>query len=86
MITLVSFLDEELEKEENFSEEKSQAFSILVSLSHICRYLPLVRKFLRPEILSGRRDVSVRPEQSRTLKGRIIKLMTHPETNIKVNH
>lgn len=84
VITLVQLLDEDLKHGYGEPGEKSQAFSILVSLCHICRTLRLVRKYLRSQILPPLRDVSVRPEESKTLKGRLIKLMTHPDTNIKV--
>ena len=84
IITLLHFLDEELQRGCDAQGDKSQAFSILVSLCHICRSLRLVRKYLRKQLLPPLRDVSIRPEEAKTLKGRIIKLMTHPEINIKV--
>ena len=84
VITLVFFLDDELKRGCDMQGDKSGAFSIMVSLCHACRCLRLVRKYLRLQILPPLKEVPVRPEESKTLKGRIIKLMTHPDTNIKV--
>jgi len=83
VVTLVDCLDKELQKGCDVQGNTSQAFSVLVSLCHICRCLRSVRKYLRIQVLPPIRDVSIQPEEADTLKGRIIKLMTHPVINIK---
>ena len=85
VITLLHFLDEDLQRGCRIQGDVSHALSILVSLCHICRSLCLVRKYLRKQILPPLKEIPARPEEEQTLKGRIIKLMTHPEINIKVN-
>ena len=84
IISLVSSLDEELKKGPSPSQNDSKMFAILTSLSHVCRCLRLVRKFLRFQILPPLREVITRPEESNTLKGRLVKLLTNSDISLKV--
>ena len=84
IIALISSLDEELKKAPSSSQNGSKMFAILTSLSHVCRCLRLVRKFLRFQILPPLREVITRPEESNTLKGRLVKLLTNSDISLKV--
>ncbi len=84
IITLLVALDNDLKARQRPTESCSLTFSLLTSMCYVSRCLRLVRKYLRLQIMPPLREVKSRPEESSTLKGRLVKLMTDVDVNIKV--
>eukprot|EP00794_Sanderia_malayensis_P018841 gene18841-20737_t len=83
IVTLILALDNELKSNKKQQEGCNIVFSILATLSRVCRYMRFVRKYLRDQILPPIKDATVRPELIDSLKGRLVKLMTTVDTNTK---
>lgn len=43
----------------------------------------IIRKYLRSQILPPLRDVKNRPEEGETLRNKLVRLMTNPNTDVK---
>ena len=84
IITLIVELDRALQDSTEKYHNSSKVFSILTSMCHVCRCIPLVRKYLRHQVLPPLKEVIKRPEELKCLKGRLVKLMTDIDTNTKV--
>lgn len=56
---------------------------ILTCLSEISRSNRIIRKYLRLQVLPPLKDVMNRPEEGKTLRNRLVKLMTNPNTDVK---
>lgn len=56
---------------------------ILICLSEMARANRVIRKYLRCQILPPLNDVLSRPEEGSTLRNKLVKLMTNPNTDVK---
>ncbi|XP_033840828.1 synembryn-A [Periophthalmus magnuspinnatus] len=77
---LLLFMERRLEQGDKFKEKLTP---ILNLLTESCRAHRETRKYLRNQILPPLRDVSQRPEEGSTVKSRIVRLMTHLDTDLK---
>ncbi|XP_020779997.2 synembryn-A [Boleophthalmus pectinirostris] len=77
---LLLFMERRLEQGDKVKEKLTP---ILNLLTESCRAHRETRKYLRNQILPPLRDVSQRPEEGSTVKSRIVRLMTHLDTDLK---
>lgn len=77
---LLLFMERRLEQGEKVKEKLTP---ILNLLTESCRAHRETRKYLRNQILPPLRDVSQRPEEGSTVKSRLVRLMTHLDTDLK---
>ncbi|XP_019114504.2 synembryn-A isoform X3 [Larimichthys crocea] len=78
--TLVQFMERRLESGDKIKEKVTP---ILNLLTESCRAHRETRHYIRKHILPPLRDVSQRPEEGSTVKSRLIRLMTHLDTDVK---
>ncbi|XP_026171853.1 synembryn-A [Mastacembelus armatus] len=78
--TLLVFMERRLESGDKIKEKLTP---ILNLLTESCRAHRETRHYIRKHILPPLRDVSQRPEEGTTVKSRLIRLMTHLDTNLK---
>ncbi|XP_049916408.1 synembryn-A [Epinephelus moara] len=78
--TLVMFMEKRLELGEKMKEKLTP---ILNLLTESCRAHRETRHYIRKHILPPLRDLSHRPEEGSTVKSRLIRLMTHLDTDLK---
>ncbi|XP_041818074.1 synembryn-A [Chelmon rostratus] len=78
--TLVLFMERRLESGDKIKEKLTP---ILNLLTESCRAHRETRQYIRKHILPPLRDVSHRPEEGSTVKSRLIRLMTHLDTDVK---
>ncbi|XP_053708526.1 synembryn-A isoform X4 [Synchiropus splendidus] len=62
---------------------KEKLTPVLNLLTESCRVHRETRRYLRQQILPPLRDVSTRPEQDCSLRGQLVRLMTHVDTDVK---
>ncbi|XP_051274735.1 synembryn-A isoform X1 [Dicentrarchus labrax] len=77
---LVQFMERRLESGDKIKERLTP---ILNLLTESCRAHRETRHYIRKHILPPLRDVSHRPEEGSTVKSRLIRLMTHLDTDVK---
>uniref|UniRef100_A0A3Q2YPB0 Synembryn n=1 Tax=Hippocampus comes TaxID=109280 RepID=A0A3Q2YPB0_HIPCM len=77
---LLLFMERRLESGDKIKEKVTP---ILNLLTESCRAHKETRHFIRTYVLPPLRDVSQRPEEGCTVKGRLIRLMTHLDTDLK---
>ncbi|KAM6897773.1 chaperone Ric-8A [Xenentodon cancila] len=78
--TLLMFMENRLESGDRIKEKLTP---ILNLLTESCRAHRETRIYIRKHILPPLRDVSQRPEEGTTVKSRLIRLMTHLDTDLK---
>uniref|UniRef100_A0A3B5KH33 Synembryn n=1 Tax=Takifugu rubripes TaxID=31033 RepID=A0A3B5KH33_TAKRU len=78
--TLVLFMERRLESGEKMKEKLTP---ILNLLTESCRAHRETRRYIKKHILPPLRDVTHRPEEGTTVKSRLIRLMTHLDTDLK---
>ncbi|XP_066519818.1 synembryn-A isoform X2 [Hoplias malabaricus] len=78
--TLLLYLEKRLETGQKVKERLTPVLNLLTECSRAHRG---TRRYLRQQILPPLRDASVRPEQGTTVKSRLIRLMTHLDTELK---
>ncbi|KAM9837140.1 chaperone Ric-8A-like isoform 1-T1 [Aulostomus maculatus] len=78
--TLLLFMERRLESGD---QVKVKLTPILNLLTESCRAHKETRHYIRNHILPPLRDASQRPEEGSTMKSRLIRLMTHLDTDIK---
>ncbi|XP_053720561.1 synembryn-A isoform X2 [Synchiropus splendidus] len=78
--TLLVFMERRLEAGDKVKEKLTP---ILNLLTESCRAHRETRHYIRTHILPPLRDVSQRPEEGSTVKSRLIRLMTHLDTDVK---
>ncbi|XP_068610590.1 synembryn-A [Brachionichthys hirsutus] len=78
--TLLLFMERRLESGDKIKEKLTP---ILNLLTESCRAHRETRRYIRKHILPPLRDASHRPEEGSTLKSRLIRLMTHLDTEVK---
>ncbi|KAL6474946.1 hypothetical protein MHYP_G00159860 [Metynnis hypsauchen] len=77
---LLEFLEKRLEMGQKVKERLTPVLNLLTECSRAHRG---TRRYLRQQILPPLRDASVRPEQGTTVKSRLVRLMTHLDTELK---
>ncbi|KAM4634169.1 chaperone Ric-8A [Polymixia lowei] len=78
--TLLVFMEKRLDRGQKLKEKLTPVLNLLTESSRVHRE---TRHYLRQQILPPLRDVAHRPEQGATLRGRLVRLMTHVDTDIK---
>ncbi|KAF7655331.1 hypothetical protein LDENG_00057640 [Lucifuga dentata] len=78
--TLLLFMEKRLDSGNKIKEKLTP---ILNLLTESCRAHRETRQYIRKHILPPLRDVSQRPEEGSTVKSRLIRLMTHLDTDLK---
>ncbi|XP_076008093.1 chaperone Ric-8A-like [Genypterus blacodes] len=78
--TLLMFMERRLDSGDKIKEKLTP---ILNLLTESCRAHRETRQYIRKHILPPLRDVSQRPEEGSTVKNRLIRLMTHLDTDLK---
>ncbi|XP_014829008.1 PREDICTED: synembryn-A-like [Poecilia mexicana] len=78
--TLLTFMERRLEAGDRVKEKLTP---ILNLLTESCRAHRETRLYIRKHILPPLRDVSHRPEDGDTVKSRLVRLMTHLDTDLK---
>uniref|UniRef100_A0A3P9HVW5 Synembryn n=1 Tax=Oryzias latipes TaxID=8090 RepID=A0A3P9HVW5_ORYLA len=78
--TLLLFMERRLESGDKIKEKLTP---ILNLLTESCRAHRETRLYIRKHILPPLRDVSHKPEEGNTVKSRLIRLMTHLDTDLK---
>ncbi|XP_039991084.1 synembryn-A isoform X2 [Xiphias gladius] len=78
--TLLTFMERRLELGDKIKEKLTP---ILNLLTESCRAHRETRCYIRKHILPPLTDVSHRPEEGSTVKSRLIRLMTHLDTDVK---
>uniref|UniRef100_A0A3Q2PW75 Synembryn n=1 Tax=Fundulus heteroclitus TaxID=8078 RepID=A0A3Q2PW75_FUNHE len=77
---LLLFMDRRLDRGLKLKEKLTPVLSLL---TESCRVHRETRCYLRQKILPPLRDVAVRPEQDSSLRGQLVRLMTHVDTDVK---
>ncbi|XP_053197725.1 synembryn-A [Scomber japonicus] len=78
--TLLMFMERRLESGDKVKEKLTP---ILNLLTESCRSHKETRHYVKKHILPPLKDVSHRPEEGSTVKSRLIRLMTHLDTDVK---
>uniref|UniRef100_A0A6Q2X8P5 Synembryn n=1 Tax=Esox lucius TaxID=8010 RepID=A0A6Q2X8P5_ESOLU len=78
--TLLTFMEKRLYRGQKLKEKLTPVLNLL---TESCRVHRETRHYLRKQILPPLRDVAQRPEQEATVKGHLVRLMTHVDTDIK---
>ncbi|XP_041938296.1 synembryn-A [Alosa sapidissima] len=78
--SLLLYMERKLEKGHKVKEKLTPVLNFLTEISRAHRQ---TRRYLRQQILPPLRDVSLRPEHGTTLKSRLVRLMTHVDTELK---
>ncbi|XP_045898674.1 synembryn-A isoform X3 [Micropterus dolomieu] len=78
--TLLLFMDRRLNRGQKLKEKLIPVLNLLTESSRVHRE---TRHYLRQLILPPLRDVAIRPEQDTTLRGQLVRLMTHVDTDVK---
>uniref|UniRef100_UPI0037E7F30E synembryn-A n=1 Tax=Semicossyphus pulcher TaxID=241346 RepID=UPI0037E7F30E len=77
---LLLFMERRLELGDKVKEKLTPVLNLL---TESCRAHRETRQYVRKHILPPLRDVSHRPEEGSTVKSRLIRLMTHLDTDLK---
>ncbi|KAM4652749.1 chaperone Ric-8A isoform 1-T1 [Discoglossus pictus] len=77
---LLQFLDRRLDRGHKLRETLTPVLNLLTESSRVHRE---TRKFIRTKVLPPLRDVKNRPEVGNTLRNKLVRLMTHVDTDVK---
>ncbi|KAF7215093.1 chaperone Ric-8A isoform X1 [Nothobranchius furzeri] len=77
---LLEFMETRLDRRHRLKETLLPSLNLLTESARIHRE---TRKFLRSKVLPPLRDVKNRPEVGNTLRNKIVRLMTHIDTDVK---
>ncbi|XP_023580135.1 synembryn-A isoform X1 [Trichechus manatus latirostris] len=77
---LLDFLERRLDQTHRLKESVAPVLSVLTECARAHRP---ARKFLKAQVLPPLRDVSTRPEVGGLLRNRLVRLMTHLDTDVK---
>ncbi|XP_047452788.1 synembryn-A isoform X2 [Mugil cephalus] len=77
---LLNFMEKKMDRGHKLKENLLPSLSLLTESARIHRE---TRKFLRSKVLPPLRDVRNRPEMGSALRNKIVRLMTHIDTDIK---
>uniref|UniRef100_UPI00398E725E chaperone Ric-8A isoform X2 n=1 Tax=Pristiophorus japonicus TaxID=55135 RepID=UPI00398E725E len=77
---LLDFLEKRLDRGHKLKETLTPALNLLIESARAHRE---TRKFLRTRVLPPLRDVQTRPEEGNLLRNKLVRLMTHIDTDVK---
>ncbi|XP_045871030.1 synembryn-A isoform X2 [Meles meles] len=77
---LLSFLEKRLHQTHRLKESVAPVLSVLTECARVHRP---ARKFLKAQVLPPLRDVRTRPEVGELLRNKLVRLMTHLDTDVK---
>ncbi|XP_076971314.1 chaperone Ric-8A [Tamandua tetradactyla] len=77
---LLGFLEKRLDQTQRLKEGVAPVLSVLTECARMHRP---VRKFLKAQVLPPLRDVRARPEVGELLRNKLVRLMTHLDTDVK---
>lgn len=77
---LLSFLEKRLHQTHRLKESVAPVLSVLTECARLHRP---ARKFLKAQVLPPLRDVRTRPEVGELLRNKLVRLMTHLDTDVK---
>ncbi|KAM8819443.1 chaperone Ric-8A [Rhynchonycteris naso] len=77
---LLSFLEKRLHQTHRLKESVAPVLSVLTECARMHRP---ARKFLKAQVLPPLRDVKTRPEVGELLRNKLVRLMTHLDTDVK---
>ncbi|XP_028342258.1 chaperone Ric-8A isoform X2 [Physeter macrocephalus] len=77
---LLSFLEKRLNQTHRLKESVAPVLSVLTECARMHRP---ARKFLKAQVLPPLRDVRTRPEVGELLRNKLVRLMTHLDTDVK---
>ncbi|XP_004474964.1 chaperone Ric-8A [Dasypus novemcinctus] len=77
---LLGFLEKRLDQVHRLKEGVAPVLSVLTECARVHRP---VRKFLKAQVLPPLRDVKTRPEVGELLRNKLVRLMTHLDTDVK---
>ncbi|XP_075998347.1 chaperone Ric-8A [Genypterus blacodes] len=77
---LLEFVEKRLDRGNKLKETLLQSLNLLTESARVHRE---TRKFLRSRVLPPLRDVRTRPEVGGTLRNKLVRLMTHIDTDVK---
>ncbi|KAI1309411.1 Synembryn-A [Halotydeus destructor] len=81
---LLEFLGKRLKPPEKPVKQMHESLApILICLSEMARANRVIRKYLRCQVLPPLDDVLNRPEEGDTIRNKLVKLMTNPNTDVK---
>ncbi|XP_031760794.1 synembryn-A isoform X1 [Xenopus tropicalis] len=80
---LIQFLDRRLDRVSDGHKLRETLTPVLNLLTESSRVHRETRKFLRAKVLPPLRDVKNRPEVGNTLRNKLVRLMTHVDTDVK---
>ncbi|XP_047656492.1 synembryn-A [Tachysurus fulvidraco] len=78
--SLLLFMERRLERSQKLKEKLTPVLNLL---TESCRAHRETRHYLRQQILPPLRDVVLRPEQGDTIRNKLVRLMTHVDTELK---
>ncbi|KAK2832733.1 hypothetical protein Q5P01_016622 [Channa striata] len=78
--TLLLFMDRRMNKGQRLKEKLTPVLNLLTESSRVHRE---TRHYLRQKILPPLRNINTRPEQDTSLRGQLVRLMTHVDTDVK---
>lgn len=78
--TLLAFLEKRLHQTHRLKESVAPVLSVLTECARMHRP---ARKFLKAQVLPPLRDVKTRPEVGDQLRNKLVRLMTHLDTDVK---
>uniref|UniRef100_A0A3P9D854 Synembryn n=1 Tax=Maylandia zebra TaxID=106582 RepID=A0A3P9D854_9CICH len=77
---LLLFMNRRLNRGQKLKEKLTPVLNLLTESSRVHRE---TRHYIRQKILPPLRDVAIRPEQDSSLRGQLVRLMTHVDTDVK---
>ncbi|KAM9457169.1 chaperone Ric-8A [Clarias gariepinus] len=78
--SLLLFMEKRLDRGHKLKERLTPVLNLL---TESCRAHTETRHYLRQQILPPLRDVALRPEQGDTIRNKLVRLMTHVDTELK---
>ncbi|KAG7334588.1 hypothetical protein KOW79_001184 [Hemibagrus wyckioides] len=78
--SLLLFMERRLNRSHKLKERLTPVLNLL---TESCRAHRETRHYLRQQILPPLRDVALRPEQGDTIRNKLVRLMTHVDTELK---
>ncbi|KAF7697682.1 hypothetical protein HF521_004192 [Silurus meridionalis] len=78
--SLLLFMERRLDRGYKLKERLTPVLNLL---TESCRAHRETRRYLRQQILPPLRDVALRPEQGDTVRNKLVRLMTHVDTELK---
>ena len=86
MTVVIIFLNalRERIKIKDYIKMKEKTMAVLTAFCSVCRKMPVVRKYLRQEVLPPLKVTNTRPEERQDACGEVVRLMTTVDVMLKV--